>query len=127
MKSQGLRADRAEENEELIRRQSSKTVVVDLHGHVHDPGFFDEYVGHRQYRGGWRLPESPLANPFKIGRDGSPEEVVAKYRPYLLGRPDLLALLPALRGKVLGCWCAPDPCHAYVIAELADAGIGGQP
>jgi hypothetical protein len=44
------------------------------------------------------------------------------YREYLLGRADLLALLPELRGRRLGCWCAPAPCHAAVIAELADAG-----
>ena len=44
------------------------------------------------------------------------------YREYLLGRADLLALLPELRGRRLGCWCAPEPCHAAVIAELADAG-----
>ena len=35
---------------------------------------------------------------------------------------ELLALLPDLRGRRLGCWCAPLPCHAMVIAELADAG-----
>jgi hypothetical protein len=48
--------------------------------------------------------------------------VVARYREYLLSRPDLMALLPGLRGKRLGCWCAPEPGHAEVIAELADAG-----
>lgn len=25
-----------------------------------------------------------------------------------------------LRGKRLGCWCAPEPCHAEVLARLAD-------
>jgi hypothetical protein len=47
--------------------------------------------------------------------------VLAKYRQYLLSRPDLIALLPGLRGRRLGCWCVPEPCHAQVIAELADA------
>jgi hypothetical protein len=73
------------------------------------------------YRGGWQLPGSPLANPFRPGPDGSRNEVIALYRRYLLGRPDLLTLLPGLRGRRLGCWCAPDPCHADVIAELADS------
>jgi hypothetical protein len=76
------------------------------------------------YRGGWRLPGSPLANPFHIGRDGTRDEVIARYREYLLARPDLLALLATMRGQTLGCWCAPEACHAQVIAELADAGIG---
>jgi Domain of unknown function (DUF4326) len=37
-------------------------------------------------------------------------------------RPDLLALLPGLRGRWLGCWCVPEACHAEVIAALADSG-----
>ena len=31
------------------------------------------------------------------------------------------ALARDLRGKRLGCWCVPLPCHAEVIAEIADA------
>ncbi|MET8878265.1 DUF4326 domain-containing protein [Nocardia sp. NPDC004604] len=72
-------------------------------------------------RGGWHLAESPMASPFRPGPDGTRAEVLAKYRAHLLGRPDLLALLPALRGRRLGCWCLPQPCHAEVIAELADS------
>jgi Domain of unknown function (DUF4326) len=99
------------------------TTVVNLKGHRDAPDFADVvYVGRAVYRGGWKLPASPLANPFRPGRDGSHEEVVAVYRAYLLERPDLLALIPGLRGRRLGCWCAPLPCHAQVIAELADAG-----
>jgi len=98
------------------------TTVVNLKGNRDDPGFADVvYVGRALRRGGWDLAASPLANPFRPGRDGSRSEVVARYREYLLSRPDLLALLPGLRGKRLGCWCAPEPCHAEVIAELADA------
>jgi hypothetical protein len=29
--------------------------------------------------------------------------------------------VPALRGHRLGCWCVPLPCHAEVLAEIADA------
>lgn len=96
--------------------------MVNLKGHRDDPDFADVvYVGRAMYRGGWHLPGSPLANPFRPGPDGSRAGVVARYREYLLGRPDLLALIPPLRGRRLGCWCAPEPCHAAVIAELADA------
>jgi hypothetical protein len=34
--------------------------------------------------------------------------------------PDLLARLPELRGKVLGCWCHPEQCHGDTLAELAN-------
>ncbi len=97
------------------------TTVVNMAGHRDDPGFADVvYVGRAMYRGGWRLAASPLANPFRIGADGDRDEVIAKYRLYLFSRPDLLARLPGLRGGRLGCWCKPLPCHADVIAELAD-------
>jgi hypothetical protein len=99
------------------------TTVVNLKGHRGDPDFDDVvYVGRAMHRGGWHLQVSPLASPFRPGPDGSREDVIDQYRAYLLGRPDLLALLPDLRGRRLGCWCLPEPCHAQVIAELADAG-----
>ncbi|MDX2820370.1 DUF4326 domain-containing protein, partial [Streptomyces ipomoeae] len=31
------------------------------------------------------------------------------------------ALVPPLRGKTLACWCAPELCHADILAEPADA------
>lgn len=80
------------------------TTIVNLKGHRDDPGFADVvYVGRAIHRGGWHLPASPLASPFRPGPDGSRADVVARYRQYLLGRADLLALLPELRGRRLGC------------------------
>lgn len=59
-------------------------------------------------------------NPFKIGRDGTREQVIEKYRAWLLQQPELMAALPELRGKVLGCWCHPQACHGDVLVELAN-------
>ncbi|MEU9604854.1 DUF4326 domain-containing protein [Streptomyces sp. NPDC048057] len=102
-----------------------KTTVVNLKGHRDDPAYADVvYVGRAMHRGGWHLDGSPLSCPWRPGRDGTRAEVMARYRDYLLARPDLLAHLPALRGRRLGCWCVPEQCHAEVIAELADAGYG---
>ncbi len=67
-----------------------------------------------------RLRASTWANPFKIGPDGTREDVIAKYRAYLLERPDLLADVGSLHGQRLGCWCAPEACHGDVLAELAE-------
>lgn len=59
------------------------------------------------------------SNPFKLGRDGDRDQIMARYEnEYLPGRPDLLARLDELRGRVLGCWCAPDACHGDVLARL---------
>jgi len=46
---------------------------------------------------------------------------MVKYREYLMAHPDLLALVPELRGRTLACWCAPELCHADILAEIADA------
>ena len=96
---------------------------MNLKGHRDDPGFADVvYVGRAMRRGGWHLPASPCwLAPCVPARTAAARNVVARYREYLLGR-SLLALLPGLRGRRLGCWCAPLPCHADAIAELADTG-----
>ena len=62
---------------------------------------------------------SPWGNPFQVGWDGDLEEVVDKYRDWIQSQPDLMAKLPALRGKILGCYCAPRSCHGDVLVELA--------
>ncbi len=64
---------------------------------------------------------SKWGNPFVIGRDGTRQEVIAKYRAWIVDQPELMAALGELRGKVLGCFCAPRPCHGDVLAELANA------
>lgn len=71
---------------------------------------YDVYIGR----------PSKWGNPFEIGRDGTREEVIAKYRRWIRKQPKLLASLPELHGKVLGCWCTPAPCHGDVLLELLD-------
>ncbi len=62
---------------------------------------------------------SVWGNPFVIGRDGTREEVVAKYAEWVKTQPQILAELPKLNGKILGCFCAPLACHGDVLADLA--------
>ena len=72
---------------------------------------FDIYIGR----------PSKWGNPFKVGKDGSREEVIQKYRQWVRTNPMLMTQLTTeLKGKVLGCWCKPDACHGDVLAELAD-------
>lgn len=82
---------------------------------LRDP--YDIYIGRAMPKYG--LTASPWANPFRIGRDGTREEVVAKFEAYLLRSPGLMEHLPELRGRVLGCWCAPLSCHGDVLARHA--------
>lgn len=63
---------------------------------------------------------SKWGNPFVIGKDGSREDVVRKYEEWIKEQPHLMAALPELYGKTLGCWCAPQACHGDVLARLAE-------
>lgn len=106
------------------------TSVVCLRGRQRDPAIRDVvYVGRPQFQGGWRLHGHVLSNPFKLGRDGDAATVVAKYEAWLAEHPQLLDReLPRLRGRILGCWCPEGaPCHARVLAALADCHGGRMP
>ena len=71
---------------------------------------YDVYIGR----------PSKWGNPFAIGKDGTREQVIAKYRQWLIKQTVLMAALPELTGKTLGCWCAPQACHGDVLVELAN-------
>ena len=62
-------------------------------------------------------------NPFVIGRHGSREEVIERYRAWLWrkvkGGGISLTELAALNGKTLLCHCHPKPCHGDVLAKAA--------
>ncbi len=66
---------------------------------------------------------SKWGSPYQVGWDGSRQEVLDKYRRWIQQQPKLLADLPLLRGKVLGCYCAPRPCHGDILIELAAANV----
>jgi hypothetical protein len=65
---------------------------------------------------------SQWGNPFAIGPDGTRADVIAKYEAWLREQPGLMASVGELRGKVLGCWCAPQACHGDVLVRLAEGG-----
>lgn len=72
---------------------------------------------------------SPLGNPFVIGKHGTREQVIAKYKVWLQeqidkGNPVVLDELNRLgnkaideKGLALQCFCYPKPCHGEVIKE----------
>ena len=95
-----------------------------LVANIHRKQPYDVYVG--RPRAGKAAHHAPWGNPFLVGQHGTREQVVAMYREWLMKQPHLLARLPELRGKVLGCFCAPLACHADVLAELANRECAGQ-
>ena len=87
---------------------------------VHGKRNFDVYIGRRSHWHPDIYPQSKWANPFVEGKDGTREEVIAKYEQWILAKPELLKDLPELRGKVLGCHCKPRACHGDVLVKLVE-------
>lgn len=74
------------------------------------------YVGHAGNRHAW--PQSDFANPFVKEAKSDRGAMVRHYEEWLDDRPELLRRLESgeLAGRALGCWCAPQTCHADVLA-----------
>lgn len=70
---------------------------------------------------GKRFPpeKSPFANPFKIDKNNNREQVVEKYKQYIIHKVEKKEIdLSLLKNKRLGCWCKPEQCHGDVLVEL---------
>jgi hypothetical protein len=78
--------------------------------------FYDIYVG----RSAAGAEPTVWGNPFIIGPDGTREEVIRKYREYVLNSPELMGRIGELTGKILACWCSPQACHGDVLVDLAN-------
>jgi hypothetical protein len=66
---------------------------------------------------------TPWGNHFVLGRDGDRATVIARVRDHhLLVRADLFAGPGELRGRALQRRCAPQACHADVLAAEAERG-----
>ena len=105
------------------------TVVVNVrksgpHKHLvpwlHEAGLLT-YVGHAGQRHSW--PESDFANPFLGMARTDRAGMVRNYREWLSTKAGLLRRIAGgeLSGRALGCWCAPQACHADVLAEEVNA------
>lgn len=69
---------------------------------------YDVYIGRPSIWG----------NPFVIGVDGDREHVIRLYEEHVRSSPELMKALFELKGKILGCWCHPLPCHGDVLVKL---------
>jgi hypothetical protein len=90
------------------------------------------YIGRANYS--IRLFQSPLANPFVIGRDGNRAQVIQKYREWLWqnvkawkesgSENEVVKELLIIRDRVLNgenialsCYCFPLACHGDIIVK----------
>lgn len=72
-----------------------------------------------------------FGNPFKLDEDGGSytrEESIDKYRDWFKDKIEndeqFKEAVHELKGKTLGCWCKPQPCHGDVIADYLN-NLGG--
>lgn len=64
--------------------------------------------------------KSIFHNPFSVKTYD--DKVFAMFLDYLIQSPKLLEeIKPKLKGRVLGCWCVPQRCHAHILASIADS------
>jgi hypothetical protein len=94
----------------------SKTKVVNIAlGHR-----YDVYIG-RAGKG----KDGYFGNPFRLGPGEPRGASLEKYRGYFYQRleddPEFKQHIHALKGKTLGCFCKPHPCHGDIIAEYLDS------
>lgn len=105
--------------------KNGKTTVVNLR----ETDDFDVYVGRSEsgHMGdvepknkGW------LGNPFPVNDDRTRQEAVASFidafEHKLNNNPTFREHVNDLRGKTLGCYCHPKPCHGHVIATYLNTG-----
>lgn len=75
---------------------------------------YDVYIGR----------PSDFENKYRIGPDGTREEVIEKYKVYFYKRlendPVFKAKVRNLAGCTISCWCKPKACHGDIIIEYLE-------
>lgn len=69
---------------------------------------------------------SKWGSPFTIGKDGTRDQIMRKYKEWILTQHDLLKDLEELNGKKLGCYCAPEKCHGDILIELLEEKLNNE-
>ena len=106
------------ERDLLKQLRSGETVVVSLRGPHNSLIEWADAAG--LYMRVDRRTE--WGNPFEMPGDGDRDTVIRNYADYYLPhKPSLTNRIGELRGKALGCWCAPEPCHGDVLKTRAES------
>lgn len=80
---------------------------------------YDVFIGRPSIWGNPYSHKEGTTARFKVA---TREEAIARYEEWLLSKPGLVSLAKQeLRGKILGCYCAPLACHGEVLARIANA------
>jgi len=74
------------------------------------------YIGRAMNYPNLTVPQSKWGNPFPVQKYGR-DECLKLYENHVRNG-ELAKSLDELKGKTLGCWCHPEPCHGHILAKL---------
>jgi hypothetical protein len=95
--------------------EQGETVVINMNLHFHvlkyakDKGIYKQIDRYSEF-----------GNPFFLDSDGTRDQVCDGYIEYFKHKRSLHSKVKDLKGKVLGCHCAPQRCHGDHLKQLAD-------
>ena len=104
-----------EEQEILNKISKGETVVINMNTHFHvlkyakDKGIYKQIDRYSEF-----------GNPFFLDSDGDREQVCNGYIEYFKHKRSLHNKVKELKGKVLGCHCAPLKCHGDYLKQLTN-------
>lgn len=80
---------------------------------------YDVYIGRPSKFGN---PFSHKEGTLALYKCATRKESIQRFSEWIMNGDGqhLLDDLHELRGKVLGCWCKPQPCHGDVLVELVN-------
>jgi len=80
---------------------------------------YDVYIGRPSK---WGNPFSHKSGTKALFKTETRAEAIGKYKDWILHGTGkhLLKDLHELKGKTVGCWCSPLPCHGDILAQLID-------
>ena len=104
-----------DEQKMLNQIANGETVVINMNTHFHvlkydkDKGIYKQIDRYSEF-----------GNPFFLDSDGNRDQVCDGYIEYFKHKRSLHNKVADLKGKVLGCHCAPLRCHGDYLKQLAD-------
>jgi hypothetical protein len=116
--------------ESFVRKIPAGGVLVSFHAKWRNPFFIDVRPGVPGYGVGYRVRPGTRPEIIADGLtlDEAKARVVSEYRAWLRCAPrgiEVAAAAKELKGRELYCYCPLDrPCHADVLAEVANEGSG---
>lgn len=104
-----------DEQQMLDAIDRGETVVININVHFHvlkyakDKGIYKQIDRYSEF-----------GNPYWLGTDGTRDEVCDGYIEYFKHKRSLHEKVKDLKGKVLGCHCAPLRCHGEHLKKLSN-------